>query len=283
MVSSREIFQPSIRRPQLSLPYTVLTQKNRVRLVAGEDFRYTFEGISLEDWLPNLLQRLDGSRSLEELLQSLPETQRSPALKLMQQLYGERVLVDAPVTQSHTPQTLSFEVLGQGTLIPLLNTSTSVFTEKSSSEKLIFFCQDNLDYQTALELNRQWSKKKIRWFWISYGAMTRAYLSPLFLPEAGPCLECLIRQFKQISPFPEIYEELMQQPPVSIRSVESHVSENALHLLKSLALWKASLLKETEASAFLYRLHVIEFTSMEISTHLVRQDPECPVCAQYKR
>ncbi|MEK7485022.1 MAG: hypothetical protein AABZ60_11905, partial [Planctomycetota bacterium] len=228
------MFTLIVRRPLLALPYTILAQKNRVRLIAGEDFRYTFEGASLEEWLPSLLNQLDGSKTLDDLFQTLSEPLRPGAIKLMQQLYGERIVVDAPVSQNHVPEDLPLEVSGQGTLREWLSEQNISKIESSQKQKLSLLCQDNLDYQTALEFNRHSMKSKSRWFWVSYGAMTRAYVSPLFLSNAGPCLECLIRQFKQISPLPEIYEELMQQPPVAIKSVEKNVPEEAVQILKGI-------------------------------------------------
>ena len=37
------------RRPRLALPFTVLASPDSVRLVAGEDFRYTLTGPELDD------------------------------------------------------------------------------------------------------------------------------------------------------------------------------------------------------------------------------------------
>src|SRR5207302_70111 len=50
---------PLPTRPCLALPFTVLTAQDRVRLVAGEDFRYTLTGPGLETWLPDWLPTLD--------------------------------------------------------------------------------------------------------------------------------------------------------------------------------------------------------------------------------
>ena len=39
-------------RVRFAFPFTILTKPDMVRLVAGEDFRYTLRSPSLEQWLP---------------------------------------------------------------------------------------------------------------------------------------------------------------------------------------------------------------------------------------
>src|SRR5690242_19338767 len=61
----------SRRRPRLAHPFTILTAPGVVRLVAGEDFRYTLTGDGLEAWLPELLRRCTGRESVAELIAGL--------------------------------------------------------------------------------------------------------------------------------------------------------------------------------------------------------------------
>ena len=61
------------RRPCLAYPFTVLTQPDIVRLVAGEDYRYTLTGAGLEYWLPDLLGRCTGQNTLATLLGRKPD------------------------------------------------------------------------------------------------------------------------------------------------------------------------------------------------------------------
>ena len=49
-------------RPCLALPFTIVSAANQVRLIAGEDFRYTLNGPELETWLPAWLSQFDGRR-----------------------------------------------------------------------------------------------------------------------------------------------------------------------------------------------------------------------------
>src|SRR3954464_15761614 len=95
----------SSRRPRLALPFTVLTGPDTVRLVAGEDFRYTLTGPGLERWLPAFLRRLDGSRSGEQLLAELEEACRSCAVEVLERLYGERAVVDGAAIAAHVART----------------------------------------------------------------------------------------------------------------------------------------------------------------------------------
>jgi hypothetical protein len=49
-------------------------------------------------------------------------------------------------------------------------------------------------------------------------------------------------------------------------------------VLRQLILWKVALAEERDASAALYRLHVLEVASLEVTAHRVFIDPECPEC-----
>jgi hypothetical protein len=91
------------RRPRLALPFTVLTDRDTVRLVAGEDFRYTLSGQGLDGWLPGFLAGLDGRTPLDRALGQLPQDQREQARQLVDRLYGERVLIDGTAADAHTP------------------------------------------------------------------------------------------------------------------------------------------------------------------------------------
>src|SRR5450755_1293000 len=75
-------------RPCLALPFTVLPGPDRVRLIAGEDFRYTLAAPGLETWLPDVLSQLDGRRTLDELLAALPADRHDAARQLLARLYG---------------------------------------------------------------------------------------------------------------------------------------------------------------------------------------------------
>ena len=88
-------------RPRLVLPFTVLSGPDTVRLVAGEDFRYTFSDPGLERWLPGLLARFDGRCTTAELLAPLAPELRDAAADLIDRLYGERIVCDGPVEAAH--------------------------------------------------------------------------------------------------------------------------------------------------------------------------------------
>jgi hypothetical protein len=51
-------------------------------------------------------------------------------------------------------------------------------------------------------------------------------------------------------------------------------------MLEQIVCWKARLLSEAEPPGVLYRLHVLEADTMEVSSHRVFIDPECPECGR---
>ena len=108
--------------------------------------------------------------------------------------------------------------------------------------------------------------------------MTRGYVSPAFRPDAGPCLACLIEHYRRLSPAPELYEELIEHSRRGQPIAPAPFPPEALVILSQLVLWKVSLMNQAEPSAALYRLHVLEIETMEISTHRVFIDTVCPAC-----
>jgi bacteriocin biosynthesis cyclodehydratase domain-containing protein len=259
------------RRPRLALPFTVLTAPDTVRLVAGEDFRYTLTAPGLERWLPDCLARLDGRTPVDEALAALPEALRGPARQLVDRLYSERVLVDGTASDGHRAARWRLAPEGTTAWAAALATPQAV-----DAEPLPALCQDRLDYAEALRFNRRCRQTATAWLWASTGPMSRAYISPLFLRDAGPCLSCLLYHFRRLSPAPELYDALASS--ASIAAVPFPPAASAI--VAQLVQWKAALADAAEAPAALYRLHVLEVASLEVSSHRVLVDPECPECGR---
>jgi bacteriocin biosynthesis cyclodehydratase domain-containing protein len=262
-------------RPRLGLPYTVLQETDIVRLVCGEDFRYTLRGPGLETWLPNLLTRCDGRQTLNQLLASLDEPLRAPALQVINRLYAERVLVDGTAVDAHAPRRYRLVIEGQGTLADALRTSEP---GDPALEPVALLCQDSLDYESAYQFNRRCLRGSAPWMWVSSGAMNRGYVSPVFLPGAGPCLACLLRHFQRLSPAPELYDVLAKHVRAGKTVTPVPFPAEGTAILRQLVLWKLRQLQEPQPPPALYRLHVVEIDTMEVAAHRVFPDPECPEC-----
>ncbi|MCI0459379.1 MAG: hypothetical protein L0Z62_20710, partial [Gemmataceae bacterium] len=197
---------PTRRRPRLALPCTILTGPDTVRLVAGEDFRYTLSGPGVEHWLPTFFANLDGSRPLDDALALLSHEHRDLAVELTARLYGERVLVDGPARAAHPAGACRLAVEGSGALREAL---TQAPVDGEALRTLPVLCQDRLDYDEALRFNRRCRADGSAWLWASTGPLNRGYVGPLFLPDAGPCLACLLSHFQRLSPAPEVYHDLL--------------------------------------------------------------------------
>src|SRR5258708_4550655 len=130
------------RRPRLAYPFTVLTQHNTVRLVAGEDYRYTLTGAGLERWLPDLLGRFTGKDTVGTLLGTVSEDQRRHAQEIIERLYGERVLVDGPAAAAHIGRQYGHHVTGSGVLRDRLQRDV---TPVDGLPPITILCQDHLD------------------------------------------------------------------------------------------------------------------------------------------
>jgi bacteriocin biosynthesis cyclodehydratase domain-containing protein len=263
------------RRPRLAYPFTALTQPGVVRLVAGEDYRYTLTGAGLERWLPALLERCTGQETLATLLGTLAEDQRNHARAIIERLYGERVLVDGPAAAAHVGRRHAHHVTGSGLLCERLQRDV---TPDEHLARLTLLCQDRLDYGAALAAGTQSRRRGEPFIWASYGALQRAYVSPLFLPDAGPCLGCLLRTFQRLSPAPAIYEALLDHGRNGQSFAPADFPAAGIDILVGLVRWKLTQAELAAPSAGLYRLHVLERATFEVSTHHVFVDAECPYC-----
>jgi bacteriocin biosynthesis cyclodehydratase domain-containing protein len=246
-----------------------------VRLVAGEDYRYTLASPGLERWLPDLLARCTGQQTLGALLDSVAAEQRSNAEKLIDRLYGERVLVDGSAAAAHTGRHYAHHVTGSGLLAERLQRHLAPAADKP---RITILCQDQLDYAAALAAGARCRQQREPYLWASYGALQRAYVSPLFLPDAGPCFACLWRAFQRLSPAPEIYDALLQHVGDGQALTPADFPAEGIDILVGLVRWKLAQAELAAPAAALYRLHVLERGSFEVSTHLVFVDVECPQC-----
>ncbi len=271
------------RHPQFAWRFTILTGPGLVRLIAGEELRFTLREPELETWLPAWLQGLDG-RSLGELLEQLPAARQSQALDWMQRLYGERIVVDTPAAQVANPRTLLAVVTGTGPLVArlqaVLDADRPTPDEPSASApaSIHVLCQDRLDYAAALEFNRQCRWQREPWLWVSTGAAERAWVSPLFLADAGPCLECLVRGFQRLSPAPELYEALLAHVREGGAVEPADFPAAGLELLVQLTRWKLTRSMAVPPAAALFRLHVVETSTLEVTSYPTLLDPDCPAC-----
>jgi len=271
----RNVFLMNHRRPRLAYPFTVLPQADTVRLVAGEDFRYTLTGPALETWLPDLLVRCTGKLTLDSLLASFDLQRRAQAQQIIERLYGERVLVDGPAAAAHVVRQYGRQVTGQGVLYERLCRELMPDEGRPSVNVL---CQDRLDYAAALAAARKARLALEPFLWVSYGAQQRAYISPLFLADAGPCLGCLLRGFHRLSPAPEVYDALLRHGRDGLAFAAADFPVESLDILDALARWKLAQAEVKEPPAALFRLHVLERATMEVTTHRVFVDPDCPEC-----
>jgi bacteriocin biosynthesis cyclodehydratase domain-containing protein len=261
-----------------ALPFTVLTGTDTVRLVAGEDCRYTLTAPGLECWLPELLIGLDGRHSVAELLDTLDPDRRAAADQLLERLYGERVLVDAAPRERHVPRQCALVVEGEGPLADGLRARAR--SGPTGPDRLLVLCQDRLDYAALLDFNGRCRAGRDLGLWVSTGALQRGYVSPVLVPDAVPCLACLIGHFRRLSPAPELYDHLAEHARQGRPIAPAPFPVEGVVILQQLVLWKWSLLEQAEPPAALYRLHVLEVASLEVAGRRVFADPECPVCGE---
>jgi bacteriocin biosynthesis cyclodehydratase domain-containing protein len=267
------------KRIQFALPFAILTKPDTVRLVAGEEFRYTLRSPALDQWLPLLLDGFERPVEWQPLLKLLPGERQQQALEIITRLYGERVLLESNGENPPMPSPARWAVEGNGKLSERLR---DVFPPVSAGAfHLAVLCQDTLDYAAALDFNRRSRRSGAAgWIWISCGPMGRGFVSSVFRPTAGPCLGCLFRNFKRISPAPEIYEHLMEHSSAGGKLPPVPFPAAALDVLTGLARWKIESSAQLEPPVGVYRLHVLETKTMECTAHRIFRDPHCPDCSE---
>lgn len=270
------------RRPRLAFPFTLLSTADTVRLVAGEDFRYTVNSPSVERWLPDLVARFDGRTTVDELLTTLPAELKTHAAELVDRFYAERIVFDGTVEQAHNAAVLRVVPEGTGSLVQRLQFERDCQNAATHCRDIHVLCQDRLDYHAVLDFNRRMLSGNSPWMWVTYGALSRGYVSPLFLPDAGPCLGCLIQQFQRLSPFPEVYDELANHARAGKPIAPSSFPEPGLEILRQIVMWKLSVAASSEPPAGLFRLYAVEADSLEVSVHRVFRAPRCPQCAIFR-
>jgi len=258
------------RRLRPAARFSVIPTAGGARLVAGEDLRYTVRAPRVTDWLSPLLTALDGRRPLREVLEAVTSDSRQAALEVVERLYGERALVEASAEEAHRPSSAGLAPVGSGRLF-------EAFTRRAD-DGILLLCQDTLDYDEVLEFNRRGRSGSRPYFWATIGPTARAFLSPAILPSAGPCLECLVRHFRRLSPLPELYEEVAEHARRGGLMEAASFPEPALDVFARLVGWKAALLQLPDPPPALFRLHVLEVGSLTISSHRVFPDVDCPTC-----
>ena len=239
-----------IRRPRLAPGFTVMADADAVWLVAGEDVRYRL-GVDDPAWLVDMLARCDGTATLDEL------AAHADARATIERLYAERVLVDGTPAQAHAA-VAGYRVVGRGALADAL----------AGTGEVVLFVQDALDHAALLAYNREALAARQRWMWITTGPGARAYVGPLFVPDAGPCAQCLLVHFKRLSPVPALYDVVLAHRGAI---APSPFPEAAIATVAAFVRWKL-------ASTALYALHVIETSDLTVSAHAPLADVECEAC-----
>lgn len=260
--------------PTPAWPFTMLKGQDRVTLVAGEDLRYSLTGPEIESWFPDFFRRMDGTVPLAELLETVAAPHREEARALVAQLHDERLLTDPLPRDVPLRKSVELRVHGAGVVRQLLDV-TSVPEVAAEAAVLEVLCQDTLAFDEAITFGRRCRARRTPWIWVSHGAMARGYVSPVFLPGIGPCMDCLLRHFQRLSPAGDLYDELIAHGQGGGRWDGVPFPAEAVRILEALVRWKQRRLVDEVPPTALYDLHVLELEPMSVSNHPVMIHPDC--------
>lgn len=258
-------------RPRLAPHFTCAVAEGIVWLVAGEDVRFRIDPGGDPSWLEAAIARCDGRHTLEAIVAQVPAAVRADAEAALRRLYEERVLVDGTAAEAHAVAPGGCRVLGSSRAAELVRAATT-------AGPIDVFVQDTLDHAALLAHNRVALAERRRWMWISTGAGSRAYVGPLFVPDAGPCAACLLVHFKRLSPVPDLYDVLIAHGEQGRMFAAPALPPPALDIAAALARWKLTLATEPVAQPALYALHVVEVGTLTVTSHVPIRDPECAAC-----
>lgn len=267
---------------QFAVPCTFIDGPDGLLLVAGEDIRLVIHGREISQWALPLLDAVDGTRAVDTLLSGLPPNIQSEAESLLARLKAERLLVTCDSSPAVRPLLFDLEVLGKGDLAEKICASRSFFSDPQSSRRLQVLCQNDLNYEEARSFGRKCLEVSTPYAWVSYGAQSRAFVSPIYLPDSGPCLECLIDGFESLSPSPEIYDALTRHAQTGGKFSAARFPPEGIEIIAHLLTWKLRLLYEGANSPAPSRLHVLETSTLEVESHRVFRNPGCPGCACWR-
>jgi bacteriocin biosynthesis cyclodehydratase domain-containing protein len=253
---------------------TIVAEDDRVHLICGEDVRYSIVAEGLATPLAELLRRCDGHTPLDSLLQGLGDDDLTRVRDMISRLCGERMLVEGPVEAVRAAAGYRPAVAGTGPLADRLRVSAE------DLPSIAVLCQDTLDYRAALDFNRRCLRSGTGpWLWVSTGPASRGYVSPAFLPDAGACLACLLRQFQRLSPVPQLYDALTLHAERGGSFAPAAFPQGGLAILEAVVRWKIERLGHAPPTEAVFQLHVLELDTMEVSVHRLFRDPTCPECS----
>jgi bacteriocin biosynthesis cyclodehydratase domain-containing protein len=253
---------------------TIISEDDHLHLICGEDVRYSIRADGLATPLAELLRKCDGRTPLHSLLEGLADEDQARARDLINRLWGERILVDGPVEAAQGAARYRAAAEGSGPLVQRL------CSPAGDRPPIAVLCQETLDYRAALDFNRRCLRSPTcPWLWVTTGPSSRGYVSPVFLPDAGPCLACLLGQFQRLSPVPQLYDALRLHAERGGAFSAAEFPPRGLTILEQVVRWKIERLGEDPPSEAVFRLHVLELDTMEVSVHRVFRDPTCPECA----
>jgi bacteriocin biosynthesis cyclodehydratase domain-containing protein len=188
---------------------------------------------------------------------TLEGEQRETARRLIERLASER-LVDLTPPVADTP-----------------GSPCSPGEPGASATGVRVLSQDCLDFDELTRFNADSIAARVPSLWLTTAPLGRGYVSPVCLPDDGPCLVCLLGHFRRLSPLPELYDELTAHARAGGAIPATPFPAPGRAILEQLAVWKKELFARGGAP---FTLHVLEVATMAVTSHRVTVDPECPAC-----
>lgn len=191
-------------------------------------------------------------------------------------LRGERVLLSGTAEHAHAPGARRLAVAGTGAVADLLQ----AFVENSSLPPLWVFCQDTMDLTAVRRFGMQRRAAGEEWLWATTGPMARAFVSPVFLPAAGPCAGCLLAAFRRRSPAPDLHDALLSHGERGGDFSPPPADPAVCTIVAALARWKVARWSANLPPPAVYKLHALECDSMTVRAVVLPRAFDCRDCQE---
>lgn len=255
---------------RLALPFTVIGEPGTLRLIAGEDLRYTFRLRGIESWGGALVEALRQPISRQNALHIVPRSDRAQAEQLLTRLISERLVVDA--APASVAQPYRVEISGEGRLAAHLRGAVS---DADGGPTMRVLVQDTLDFAAVRVFQRRAREECDAWLWVTEAPHSRAFISHVVRADGGPCLGCLLAAFRRLSPSPELYDALDAHGRNGGVLHALGFDDAARIVVAHLTSLKIAAAAGPDPSAAAFSLHVLERASLEVSVHPLAVDVDC--------
>jgi bacteriocin biosynthesis cyclodehydratase domain-containing protein len=308
-ISARDMGMAVSYDPQFRMPLQPKISEH-IRMIPFGSDGFIFDGVQEKQWirgnaarrfLPELIPLLDGTRTVDEIVQSLPHFPGRFIYDALALLYSRGLIFEGStetdkdnkphykfferhldMTRANWNPRQAVDRLRQHSIwiagfpedvrflthelkkydVSILE-NYDAFMENRGKRLAVIICDDKRDIEEFREMAKTFYEQKIPWVLVTF-RNNQLYLGPYFETGETPCLECLLSQRK-----------ILFEP--------SALSENTNTMLKKAGLAYSGveiihLLARLSSSLLLQGMKQVDLECFQYKSISLSKVPNCPVC-----